>query len=61
MAMIAIVGAYAALITFALYVGFCAAFGRHSRRAVLACPPAGTRLETVFRLMAGLFVRRSAR
>jgi hypothetical protein len=59
--MIAIVGTYLALITFALYVGFCAVFGRHSRRAVLAGQPAGTWLETVFRLMAGLFVRRPTR
>ncbi len=59
--MIAIVGVYVAFITFALYVGLCAVFGRHSRRAVLAGEPAGTRLETVFRLMAGLFVRRPTR
>ncbi|MEW2358540.1 hypothetical protein [Spirillospora sp. NPDC029432] len=61
MAMIAIAGAYIAFVTFALYLGLCAAFGRHSRRTVLANRPRGTRWETAFRSMAGLFVHRPTR
>jgi hypothetical protein len=59
-AMIGIWIAYAALLIFASYLGLRASFGRHSQRAVLAGQSAGTRLESFFRLVAGLFVHRSS-